>query len=589
MKAKNYKAVMHDENYLDQYSNRPLTHKTMRHDRFREKQSLNGLWKFTIDPYDTCMRQKWWSKKSHNDDGLEVPLDFHFESWEDITVPSCWNMIKPEFFWYEGSAVYTREFSYLSNSTEERVFLKVGATSYESFLFLNGEFLGSHKGASTPYFIDVTDNLKELNHLLIVVNNSRISTRVPMNNTDWFNYGGLYRDIELIRLPGSYIKEFSLGFADKECYDKLLLKVQVDGDERNANCSLGIKELGVKETLKIKDGYGELIIKATPQLWSPDTPKLYDVELSYMDDTVVDKIGFKTITTRGTSIYLNGEELKLKGIATHEESLSNGKSMTEEEIRENFSLAKEMNANFVRLAHYPHTEEAAYIADEVGILLWEEIPVYWAIDFSNEITYNDAENQLTELIKRDINRASVMIWSIGNENADTDERLDFMRRLSDRARELDGSRLISAACLWNFVDLKIDDRLTVHLDIVGINEYFGWYSPEFENIITLFENTKPDKPIIISEFGGGAKAGTRGKVTEMYTEEFQEEIYKKQVETLSKTPYVAGITPWILYDFRCPRRMGKNQEFYNRKGLLSEDKTEKKLAYYAMKEFYGSY
>jgi len=245
----------------------------------------------------------------------------------------------------------------------------------------------------------------------------------------------------------------------------------------------------------------------------------------------------------------------------------------------------------MRLAHYPHTELAARIADEVGILLWEEIPVYWAIEFQRPDTYFNAENQLTELITRDINRASVIIWSVGNENPDTDSRFEFMGKLTDKARELDKTRLITAACLVDNNALVIADRLAEKLDVIGINEYYGWYDPDFSKLPKVFENSNPSKPVIISEFGADCKAGfiePLGTRDDMLSEKFQLDVYEKQIETLSGIEYIKGMSPWIFYDFRCPRRLHFMQGYYNIKGLLSADKTYRKLAFYAMQGFYGN-
>ena len=164
-----------------------------------------------------------------------------------------------------------------------------------------------------------------------------------------------------------------------------------------------------------------------------------------------------------------------------------------------YSKAKELGCNFMRLAHYPHNEEMAKLADELGLLLWEEIPVYWAIRFEREKTYEDAQNQLRELINRDWNRASVIIWSVGNENADTDERLKFMSALAECAHREDETRMVSAACLVNAAKNKIEDRLMEYLDIIGINEYCGWYTPDFAMLPALMENSQPDKPVIVTE------------------------------------------------------------------------------------------
>ena len=147
----------------------------------------------------------------------------------------------------------------------------------------------------------------------------------------------------------------------------------------------------------------------------------------------------------------------------HEDDAKLGKVITEDDLRRRYAHAKEMGCNFVRLAHYPHHERAVELADEVGLLVWAEIPVYWAIDFANPATERDAQNQLVELIRRDRNRASVAIWSVGNENADTDARLAFMKGLAETARAEDPTRLVAAACLVNHAKLKIEDRLAAYL------------------------------------------------------------------------------------------------------------------------------
>jgi beta-glucuronidase len=240
----------------------------------------------------------------------------------------------------------------------------------------------------------------------------------------------------------------------------------------------------------------------------------------------------------------------------------------------------------MRIAHYPHHENMAKLADELGMLLWEEIPVYWAILFNRDKTYADAENQLRELIMRDWNRASVIVWSVGNENADSDERLSFMSRLAECARKEDGTRLISAACLVDGAKNQIADRLTEYLDIIGINEYDGWYSPDFEKLPQLFLNSNPEKPVIITEFGADALQGLHGTTGDKGTEEYQAYVYERQIETIREISYIKGMTPWILHDFRCPRRTAAIQKYYNRKGLLSEDKSYKKSAFSVLKAFY---
>jgi len=583
-KPKNFVRHIHDPDYETQYRGKPIDHRSMIFDRGRDKESLNGWWNFGIDQYDTCLRARWFEEKDM-EDGRTLPVDYSFDEWEKIRVPSCWNTERERYFLYEGSAVYTRKFRYVPRG-EKRVFLKFGAANYEAKVFLNREYLGFHKGGSTPFCIEATGKLQPQNRILVVVNNTRKRTSVPCENTDWFNYGGLYRDVELIRLPAAFIKDFTAHLVPGSGFSRIRVTVTIDGAD-SGTAVFAIEELGIRHSIDVVNGFGSAEIDARPVLWSPDNPKLYDVRLTFGEDEVRDRIGFREIRVRGTDILLNGEKIYLKGISAHEESVKNGKAISEDEIRENFRLAKEMNCNFMRLAHYPHTERAAQIADEVGLMLWEEIPVYWAIEFENEETYRDAENQLTELILRDRNRASVIIWSVGNENADTDARYRFMSRLARRAKELDPSRLVSAACMLDHVNHVIDDRLAAELDVIGANEYYGWYQTNFDDLIRLFENSKPTKPVIISEFGADAKPGHRGTRDEKGTEDCQLDIYRKQVDVLRRIPYVKGMSPWILYDFRCPRRLHFTQNYYNTKGLLSADKTYRKPAFYVMKEFYA--
>lgn len=584
MEVNNFTPNIHDSNYDEKYYRKMITHETMVYDRGRQKEKLSGHWHFCIDMYDSCLRSEWYLEETKDKEGRDIPIDFDFDGWEKIKVPSVWNTQRPEYFYYEGPAIYSRKFKYKNNG-EDKVVIKFGAVYYEAKVFVNGEFAGCHKGGSTPFYIDVTSLLKEENRIIVVADNTRKKEQIPTVNTDWFNYGGMYRDVEIIRLPKAYIKDFTLGLA-KDSLDTIVCEAEVS-DKSSQKVILEIPELGINEAIVLDGGKGKVTLKPEGlKLWSPESPYLYEVKLQYEQDHLQEKIGFRQIQTMGTNIVLNGKKIYLNGICTHEESVMNGKAITEEEMIENFKLAKELNCNYMRLAHYPHTERAAQLADEIGIMLWEEIPVYWAIEFGNPASFEDASNQLAELIKRDKNRASVIIWSVGNENPDTDLRLGFMSKLAMQAKALDPTRLISAACLVNHVDFKIEDRLEAYLDVVAINEYYGWYDPDFDKFIKILENSNPQKPVVISEFGGDGAAKHYGTISELGTETCQENIYKMQVAMFEKTPYIKGTTPWILYDFRCPRRHARFQDEYNLKGLLSKDKTHKKLAFYIMQEFY---
>ncbi|MGH0052701.1 MAG: glycoside hydrolase family 2 protein [Sphaerochaetaceae bacterium] len=582
--ADNFNQDIHVVDYRSSYETNKTTAQSLLSIEGREIESLNGRYHFTPDPYETCLRAHWFREITVGKQGLPLPLDADFEAWPTIMVPRCWNTERNDLYYYENMALYFRTFVYKEHTKNERVFLHFEGIAYRTYVFLNGTVIGMHDGASTPFSMEITKTLKEENRLIIAVDASRSKDRVPMDNTDWFNYGGIYRDILLIRTPQTFIQNFFIQLQPKST-NTVFVSVSLDkAIDSRAICH--IAELGIEKEIVIRAGKGETTFAADLELWSPENPKRYEVEITAERDCVRDMIGFRDIHVQGLQILLNGKPLFLKGISVHEDHILLGKSTNEQIIRDTISDVKEMNGNFIRLAHYPHSRHFSKIADELGVLLWEEIPVYWAINFTNKNTYADAENQLSELIMRDRNRASVIIWSVGNENPDTDARLSFMTSLVHKTRDLDPTRLVSAACLVNTTKLKLEDRLMEHLDVIGNNEYYGWYEPNFEDLLIILNNTNLTKPVVITEFGGGARAGNHGTKETMWTEEFQEALYQKQFETLEKAKYVKGMTPWILYDFRAVRRLNRYQEGFNRKGLIDSDRKTKKRAFYVTQRYY---
>jgi beta-glucuronidase len=582
----NYQADIHNRSYEDEYLSIRLDTTGLIDSTDREIESLNGKWRFGPDLYDTCRRAKWFKEVTVNDQGSPTPPDWDWEAWDRIDVPGSWNLQRTELRYFEGSGVYTRTFRYLPKKPGERLFLRFEGAAYRTSVFLNRTFIGTHDGASTPFNAEITAAAALENRLVVVADARRSPLRVPMENTDWFNYGGIYRDVYLIRTPRVFVKDRFIRLVPDGSFSRIRADITLSEAGENGTAVLEIPELHITQDVPVQEGKGSITFAAAPELWSPDSPKCYDVMIRYGQDTVRDRIGFREIRTKGRDILLNGAKIFLKGVCVHEDHYELGKTTNPEIIRAAVRDLKELHGNYLRLAHYPHDSRFARIADEEGVLLWEEVPVYWAIAFENPDTYRDAENQLAELILRDRNRASVIIWSIGNENSDTDSRLAFMSNLAAKARSLDDSRLISAACLINHEKLLIEDRLAESLDVFGINEYYGWYDPDFNKLPTILSNSNPQKPVLICEFGGDARKGQRGTEDELFTEDHQKRLYEKQVETIKGCPYIAGTTPWILYDFRCPRRLNRYQEGFNRKGLIDADRKTRKPAFYVMQGFY---
>ena len=335
--------------------------------------------------------------------------------------------------------------------------------------------------------------------------------------------------------------------------------------------------------------------------WSPDKPKLYDVAIEAGEDQWKDRIGFRTIEARGPNILLNGQPLFLRGISLHEEEIGNNptRAITPAAARELLGEIKDgLHGNYVRLAHYPHSEVMTRMADEMGLIVWSEVPVYWRVAWSNPDTLATARNMVAENILRDRNRASITIWSVANETPVTDARNTFLRTLVKDVRALDDTRLVSAALLTERSQgpdgkpvISLADPLADALDLVAVNTYFGWYTPDRLADLASFTFRVPlDKPLIFSEFGADAKAGFHDLRSgpQKFSEEYQAEFYRQTLKMVDRIPTLRGMSPWILKDFRSPRRQEPEyQQGWNRKGLISET-GRRKEAFDVLARYYGT-
>jgi len=453
--------------------------------------------------------------------------------------------------------------------------------------------VGEHIGGYTSFSLNVTGKIKPQENLLVInVDNKRKREAIPTINTDWWNYGGITRSVKLIYTPKKHIYDYfiQLNPNDKK---EIIGWAKVQSASLGEVVTLSIPELGSTLQSKVSEqGIAKFSLEANPVLWSPKSPKLYEVVLTYKEDELIDEIGFRTISTKGSKILLNGDPVFLKGISIHEEApFKTGRITTVEEVRILLGWAKELGANFVRLAHYPHNEEMVREAERMGLMVWSEIPVYWTVLFDNEATYQNAEQQLEEMIARDKNRAGVVMWSVANETPLGDARLEFLTRLVDRTKSLDHTRLITAALEIHSRkkgENYIDDPLGRYVDVIGINSYCGWYGGTPDSCKDITWKSAYDKPMIVSEFGGGALQGLHGKENERWTEEYQASVYRNNIEMLKNIDFLAGTSPWILMDFRSHRRHLKRiQADFNRKGLISEQGV-KKQAFHILQDYYSS-
>lgn len=564
--------------------------------------SLNGRWNYIIDPYEmgyydyrhTPFDQSPTGKGGFYDDRQQKNkgelIEYDFTLSPNMKVPGDWNSQSDRLQFYEGT-IWLRQKFKAEPKAGKKYFLYFGAVNYEAHVYLNGKKLGVHKGGFTPFQFDVTGKLTNGENFVVVkADNTRHQDEIPTVNTDWWNYGGITRDVLLAEVPTSYIADYKIQLA-KGSLNRIEGFVQLAGVETAQTITISIPEAGIKQSV-VTDAKGRAVVKIPVKkvnYWTPENPKLYTVEIATAVDSITDRIGFRTIETKGQDILLNGKSIFLRGISLHDENpLIPGRLRGQGDMRMMLQWAKELNCNYVRLAHYPHSEEMVRLADEMGLMVWAEVPVYWTISWENPATFANAQQQLSDLVIRDKNRSSVIIWSVGNETPLSDPRNLFMGKLVTTARSLDDTRLVAAALEIhrNGSNVVVEDPLGDKLDLVSFNEYAGWYWSNTKDMLNYKFDIKYNKPVVITEFGADALGGYHADDETRWSEEYQELLYKNQFTMLTAISGLRGMTPWILTDFRSPRRQHPYfQDFWNRKGLISET-GKRKRAFYILKAFY---
>lgn len=562
----------------------------------RPQISLDGPWHYIVDPY----RNGWGSNPEHaSPNGYAknahyVPggplLQYDFSRSPTLNVPGDWNTQEKALLYYEGLLWYQRNFTYHPRP-HTHLFLHFGAANYAAHIFVNDQHVCDHEGGFTPFDCEITNVVKDGDNFIVAaIDNTRTVEGVPTLRTDWWNYGGLTRPVSLVELPDTYIDDYSLQLR-RDTSDRIDGYVHLIGAAPGTRVTVSIPALHLeKESSTDTNGRAEFSFAAPGlELWSPEHPRLYDISMTAGPDHLTDTIGFRTIEVRGDQILLNGKSIFLRGVTYHEEAPNGGRAWSEQEAETLLGWAHELHCNFVRMAHYPHAENETRLADKLGILVWSEIPVYWDIDWSSPHTLDVAKHQLWEMIRRDRNKPSVILWSLSNETPQSPARDAFLHQLAVAARSQDPTRLITSAIVTHFkgTTATLDDPLGKDLDVLGYNEYLGWYQGTPAEIPNYTWQDPMGKPVIMSEFGAGAKAGLHGPVTEMYTQEYQVNVYQQQFRMFAKMPFLRGLTPWCLMDFRSPlRQLPGIQDGYNRKGLVSNT-GEKKQAFFALQDYYA--
>ncbi len=556
---------------------------------------LSGPWHWSVDPYRDGLagfhgeppgigHQRYADVDAEETAAKDPNALFEQDMKRSpvTSLPSSWITHDPTMRHYDGLVWYQRRFT-AAPRAGRRYFLRFGAADYHAYVYANGKRVGEHEGGFTPFALEVTDLLRQGdNQVTVGVDSERSADSIPPTVTDWETYGGITRPVRVIETPATFI-------------DDAWVRLTRDGKIRATVTLNGLGSAAQLVTVRIPalslilsgrtaaDGRwtGNIDAPRSLRRWSPKSPALYDVAIEAGEDRLTDRIGFRTIEVRGTDILLNGRPIFLRGISMHEEELgaNPSRSMTPAAARALLSEIKDgLHGNFVRLAHYPHSEVVTRLADQMGLIVWSEIPVYWRVDFARAATLDLARRMLRENIVRDRNRASIAFWSVGNETPVGVERNAFLSALAAEARRLDDTRLVTAALLsrretvGGHPQMVIDDPLVRTFDVMAVNTYNGWYSDDLLASLPSISWRGASKPLVFSEFGADAKAGFHDPARRRkFSEEFQAEYYRQTLAMAARVPFLRGMSPWILKDFRSPRRQHPIfQQGWNRKGLISE-------------------
>jgi len=581
---------------------------------------LNGTWKFIPDPMQRCRRQQWWKNRAKPDK--------LFPCWDpegmwDIQVPGTWKKQFAELTWYDGHAVYLKEFEAPEIPPGHEAFLVFDGIIYSSEIIVNGHRLCVHEWGYSAFQVRVTEVLLRQNQLFVLVENLLKESRVPGEIYDWSNDGGIVNGVKLIFVPVTHIENFRTSTRLEEAdvvigFDVLLGSRDAKASEEVA---IRIPELDVETRVVAKAGAvakAEIRLpRSKIELWSTESPKLYRTELSTRHETISDEIGYREIRTEGHTILLNGEPVRLYGVSVHSEFPDTGRTATPENLEKLVKAAKDLGLNFLRCAHYPYAEIFGRAMDRAGILWWEEVPAYWLFPMREEKMTNLACGMLEETVRRDWNRASLVIWSVSNEccwrNPENpmEHNYAYWNKAVGLVRALDPSRLISCAEAQNIVSTASSWQPSAGDQFVGVaatstetarpmhtDEFYQLFDvlagnlyvndpgqeavlyPRFVRLLRSY-----NKPLMLSEFGSMSLLGAKVPNNELGSEERHATIIEHAYKTFESLPEIVGYAPWVLQDGRAPIHW----RWYNqgtglfRYGFMDENWQPKK-AYFTLKD-----
>lgn len=517
---------------------------------------------------------------------------------EEISLPHTWYA---DGDYYRGEALYQKGFSF-SPEEGRRVFLRFDGVDNHCEAWLNGIFLGEHRGGYTAFALELTDALREGENLLSVfVSNAKDDTISPLSG-DFTIFGGIYRKVVLL-------------VTEKTCFDPLFFGTDGVLWRSRVEEGDGLVEIDPKISGPVTDGMrlrctlsedgtvvaegegrpGEKIALrvSRPRLWNGrKAPVLYEARAElYKDEALLDavhtRLGFRSFSVDAEKgFFLNGTRMKLHGVAKHQDTAEVFSATTPAHWRRDMELIGELGANTVRLSHYPHARGIYDLCDEMGLVVWAEIPLLKLT--LNDALLENARQQLTEMIFQNLHHPSICFWGIQNEIAIFGEKpwmTERMRTLNDLAHELDPDRLTTSANLNSVLPESSLNRIT---DIQAYNVYYGWYYGQMADhaaFLDEFHRVNPDVPLGISEYGVDCNVAYHSEQPRVndYTEKFQCLYHETVYPYMKERDFVWGSYIWNMFDFVSAIRNAGGVRARNIKGLVTHDRKTKKDAFYYYK------
>ena len=558
-----------------------------------EKINLNSYWKFLTDPCDSGRSKNWFKS---------IP-----EGVSEIYVPSCWNECDDEWYHYEGVAWYFKKFLYKDNKNIKRNTLFFYGVNYSCEIWLNGKPAGAHTGGFTPFEIDVTGLLKRdgENFIAVRVDNTMTASTVPPIGVDWFNFGGIFREVFL---QGTGEGRFDDVYVTTKISGDINIRVQLEDRIKQAGDRIRIVVRDDDMLDPVIDRYDEvsademdIALKINePKLWSTETPFLYRFELSLISNGVVQdrwehRIGIREFSIKNRRILLNGKPIMMRGYSKHEEYPNFGRTFSKDIIRKDYEICKKGNANFLRLCHYPHHLYEYELASEMGFVVLAETPNgnFIKLHFEDKDILENAVNQTKEMLKYLKNETCIIFWNLFMESATNEPgAMEFIPGYIRLVKDIDPTRLTIHASL-----IPLDDPAANYFDVIGINYWSGWYYGE-----TIEEGSEyldkigakySDKPVVMTS---GGWEGIYGFHSYNRNEKWSEEEQAKYLTEVSRMyiskDYTVGEIIWTFNDFRVSPWILDNSGRWtlrpmelNHKGVVDYFRRPK-LSYFAMQKVF---